>query len=482
MTEKNDRRQHARWPRNIASGAAAALLVAAMGLTTAGAAMVGQPLTTPNQVMQMAGAPKAYVGLFKDNAVAVIDTDSKQVLKTIPIPAGPHGLVVTPDGAKVFVSSDGDSVVSVIDTASDQVVDTVQVGQTPHGLAISPDGKDVLVSGFGANQAELLDTSTDQIVGRVDVAQPHNSAISPDGKRAYVGSQLQGSTALVALDLTTMARTAIIPLDKTPRALSYSPDGRWVYFTLAGSDAVQVLDTSRNEVTGQIPVGASPHLPLFTPDGALAMAVAQGPGELDLIDPASNSQSAAIKVGMAPHWIATSADGKLAYVTNENSNDLSIVDLSSHQVISTLPVGNGPRKVAVQPGAAMAMSGGMAMDAQPVPATAGTRQSSGVTYNDHGTADVRGKEEFDVEADDNYFEPTFLRGDPGQTIKLDVENEGNSNHNFSIASLGINTNIPPHSSAEIQVTFPQSGATRFFCSFHTATGMNGGLLVGDATP
>src|SRR4051794_28287584 len=64
-------------------------------------------------------ALKAYVGLFGDNAVAVIDTRANKVMKTIPVPTGPHGLVVTPDGAKVFVSSDGSSTISVIDTATD---------------------------------------------------------------------------------------------------------------------------------------------------------------------------------------------------------------------------------------------------------------------------------------------------------------------------------------------------------------------------
>ena len=46
-------------------------------------------------------APKAYVGLFGDNSVAVLDTDSNRVMKTIPIPTRPHGLVMTPDGKRV---------------------------------------------------------------------------------------------------------------------------------------------------------------------------------------------------------------------------------------------------------------------------------------------------------------------------------------------------------------------------------------------
>src|SRR6266516_1838370 len=185
--------------------------------------------------------PKAYVGLFKDNAVAVLDTGANSVLGTIPIPPGPHGLVITPDGRKVYVSSDGASTVSVIDTATDQVVSSIEVGPTPHGLAISPDGTRVLVAGFGANQAEVDDTVTDRIVGQVPVPQPHNSAISPDGHTAYVGSQQQGATALVILDLASMTQVGSVPLDKTPRALSFSPDGKQLYFTVAGVDAVQVL-------------------------------------------------------------------------------------------------------------------------------------------------------------------------------------------------------------------------------------------------
>jgi len=35
-----------------------------------------------------AGAPKAYVGLFKDDAVAVIDTAQNKVLRTISVAKG----------------------------------------------------------------------------------------------------------------------------------------------------------------------------------------------------------------------------------------------------------------------------------------------------------------------------------------------------------------------------------------------------------
>src|SRR5256884_6344470 len=103
-----------------------------------------------------AGAPKAYVGLFKDDAVAVLDTAQNKVLGTIAVPKGPHGLVVTPDGRKVYVSSDGASTVSVIDTAADRVVARIDRGANPHRLPLPGAGSRGLGSGRGSNPARVI--------------------------------------------------------------------------------------------------------------------------------------------------------------------------------------------------------------------------------------------------------------------------------------------------------------------------------------
>jgi len=55
-----------------------------------------------------------------------------------------------------------------------------------------------------------------------------------------------------------------VPLDKTPRALEFSPDGKYLYFTQAGLSAVAVLDPDGDRIVAQIPVGASPHYANFT--------------------------------------------------------------------------------------------------------------------------------------------------------------------------------------------------------------------------
>src|SRR3954453_13316 len=102
-----------------------AALATVTALVTAACSSATAKTTNAPAAAQPAPAPmapiKAYVGLFKDNAVAVLDTDTNQVIKTISVPAGPHGMVITPEGKLVYVSSDGASTVSVIDTATDMV-------------------------------------------------------------------------------------------------------------------------------------------------------------------------------------------------------------------------------------------------------------------------------------------------------------------------------------------------------------------------
>jgi plastocyanin len=106
----------------------------------------------------------------------------------------------------------------------------------------------------------------------------------------------------------------------------------------------------------------------------------------------------------------------------------------------------------------------------------------GVSYADHGIKDVRNVSRLELEADDYYFSPTFLRGNPGQKLTLVVESEGRMLHNISIAPLGIDKDIPPKGKLQFDVTFPTSGVLIFSCKFHGSRGMNGQLRVGDSAP
>ena len=99
----------------------------------------------------IAAGPKAYVGNFKDNSVSVIDTAAARVVATVPVTAGPDGIVVTRDGRTAYVSGSSAASISVIDTATDRVVQTIETGKGPQGLASTPDGRSMLAAVNGEN-------------------------------------------------------------------------------------------------------------------------------------------------------------------------------------------------------------------------------------------------------------------------------------------------------------------------------------------
>lgn len=134
--------------------------------------------------------------------------------------------------------------------------------------------------------------------------------------------------------------------------------------------------------------------------------------------------------------------------------------------------------------------GGAVADATPTaaggdetPTEAPTSEGGGETPTNpapDGAEDVRGQDSVTMAAENFAFSPAALRGEPGQALTIEVTNSSGTPHNFLLEAQGIDTDVPDGSSAEIEVTFPESGSLTFVCKFHTGQGMEGQLLAGDA--
>ena len=107
----------------------------------------------------------------------------------------------------------------------------------------------------------------------------------------------------------------------------------------------------------------------------------------------------------------------------------------------------------------------------------GTMTIGSDTANDHGTMDVSGQDEIEIELDDFYFEPTVLQGTAGQQLKLELRNEGAALHNFSLDEQSIDQDVQAGEDASVTVTFPDSEFVVFFCKYHRGQGMVGELAV-----
>lgn len=137
-------------------------------------AMIGGPLTSLFLLAacaQMAHAAsaeqaiKAYVGNFKANTVSVIDAAAGKVVATVPVAAGPRGMVLSPDGSTVYVQRiaattvEGGAKVSIANFAFTPAEVSIAPGESvtwtnddgaPHGLEFhdGAKGTDLLLPGM----------------------------------------------------------------------------------------------------------------------------------------------------------------------------------------------------------------------------------------------------------------------------------------------------------------------------------------------
>jgi len=95
--------------------------------------------------------------------------------------------------------------------------------------------------------------------------------------------------------------------------------------------------------------------------------------------------------------------------------------------------------------------------------------------NDEGTGEISG-DEVEMELDDYYFGPTFLKAQPGSTVTLELENEGDEAHTFTSDALGVDQEVAAGETASVEVTLPDEGAVRFYCRFHESRGMQGAFF------
>lgn len=106
------------------------------------------------------------------------------------------------------------------------------------------------------------------------------------------------------------------------------------------------------------------------------------------------------------------------------------------------------------------------------------RLADGQRASAHGEADVAGVSTTVVEMEDSFFQPTVLRGTPGQRLTITLSNQGNSVHDFRIAAQHIDANVEAGTPVTVTVTFPEKGAVTFECRYHLLQNMRGELVTG----
>jgi YVTN family beta-propeller protein len=152
------------------------------------------------------------------------------------------------------------------------------------------------------------------------------------------------------IDTATNTNVAEVEVGQRPVQVGFSPDGKFVYFSLNGENVIGKVDVATRTLVGKVQVGTGPIQVYVTPDNKYVLAANQGTQDtpsttVSIIDTASFKVVNTLETGQGAHGVVIDPSSRFAYITNIYGNNVAVIDLSSQKVVATIPTGAGPNGI-----------------------------------------------------------------------------------------------------------------------------------------
>jgi YVTN family beta-propeller protein len=246
----------------------------------------------PESIALTPSGKRAFVVNFSGRSVTVIETAGRTPVATIPLPSNGERVAISPDGKTAYVTSESKEKVIVINTETATEAGTITVGPEASAVAFAPDGKQAYV-GIAPEDVQAVETASGKLVGG-PIKVPgsvRGIAFTPGGETAYVAA---GSDVAV-IDTALGRVVGEIPIGSAVSTLAVSPDGRRLYVGSLSGKSVTVVETATNKIVGTpIALPGEPVEIAITPDGRTAY-VADGI-QITPIDLATDKEAAPLSL------------------------------------------------------------------------------------------------------------------------------------------------------------------------------------------
>lgn len=265
--------------------------------------------------------------------LAEVDLSTGRMIRRLQVGGGPHNITVGPDGT-VAAAQYGSDRIAIVNGGR---VEEVRLGGRPHDVKI--DGRRIVVANEGAGRLDLVSIAGKEL-GRVPLsAAPHDLAIAPGGKLAWVS--MDGTDRLAVVNLDTR-RVHYVSTGRRPHDLLFSPDGR--LFVTDWRGALFVLSAT-GKLLASRRLGRQSHHLSFTPDGDQVWITDNALDEVFVLGSKGLRILARLRVSGAPHHVAITSDGRYAVVANNTRGTLVVYSVSSRRRVASIQVGRGPHGV-----------------------------------------------------------------------------------------------------------------------------------------
>lgn len=247
----------------------------------------------------------------------------------------------------------------LLDPATDKLLMKLPTGLGPHEVAVSPDGRTAYVSNFGrysvypagdtmhdkaGNTITAIDLVDRKVKSTWDLGThtgPHGMILSHDGKLMWATTE----TPQAVLELDA-ASGKILHVWNTNQVRSHmivdTLDEKKFYVTNTVSGSVSVIDKNTGEVK-IISTGPGTEGIAISPDGKEVWAASRIDAKISIISTAADTIVASFPSGgKGPKRMAFTPDGAQVWVTNSASNQTTVFDARSREMLAALDMAKAP--------------------------------------------------------------------------------------------------------------------------------------------
>jgi DNA-binding beta-propeller fold protein YncE len=270
-------------------------------------------------------------------------------------PTGSHGLIVIDKIGRH---------IRFLDPSTYQEISNLEVGVAPHDLAISPDHKFAYVPVYGdgvygrnphpGHTIAIIDLGSRKVTGTIDVSPyraPHGIQIDDSGT-IYVTCDL--SRKLLVIDPKKRKIEAAIDTEGTGHWVAVLPDASKAYVANKNDKMfISVIDLKKRAIVARIPAPHGTQGIAASPDGKFVVASDYAEPKLLVIDPATDEVEVTLplegntRASFKPRF---SPDGSKLLVCNLVESLVNVIDTADpHGKQQVLKVGKDPMGFAFAP-------------------------------------------------------------------------------------------------------------------------------------
>lgn len=293
---------------------------------------------------------------------SAVDLEKRTTVADLGDGTYPHTALFHPNGRYAYLLYITSAHLEVVDLTTLETVDRVDdLGTASIGSALSPDGRRLFVG----TAAELPDAEVPGVVafeleaggaepraiGSTTLPRTAGMTIGPDG-RLYVALKKRGE--LLGLSPTrTLAERARYDVGEKPHDIYPVPGTGLLAVNNAGEASTTFVDVVGGTVVGDAPVGENPHGMAFagTPAGRRAIVPAREDRRIALVDldaveaGAVDRATTFVDVDTTTGFAAVGPIERYALVDSYDDPFVTVVDLTDASVAARIDVGGEPLHV-----------------------------------------------------------------------------------------------------------------------------------------